>query len=99
MTLLQVERCLKNKEPVLLVGETGSGKTTVCQVFLNAVFSVVSSSLCVQLFSLFLGQRLNVINCHQHTGMRCCNSVNQIFFAETSDFLGGLRPVRGMFGC
>ena len=25
--------CLKNKEPVLLVGETGCGKTTICQLF------------------------------------------------------------------
>ncbi|CAI5721444.1 unnamed protein product [Hyaloperonospora brassicae] len=28
-----VGRCLQNKEPVLLVGETGCGKTTVCQLF------------------------------------------------------------------
>lgn len=27
-----VERCLRHKEPVLLVGETGTGKTTVCQL-------------------------------------------------------------------
>lgn len=27
-----VERCLRHGEPVLLVGETGSGKTTVCQL-------------------------------------------------------------------
>ncbi|KAF9586477.1 AAA ATPase midasin [Lunasporangiospora selenospora] len=27
-----VSRCLKNNEPVLLVGETGCGKTTVCQM-------------------------------------------------------------------
>ncbi|EJS42740.1 mdn1p [Saccharomyces arboricola H-6] len=27
-----VSSCLKNKEPVLLVGETGCGKTTICQV-------------------------------------------------------------------
>lgn len=27
-----VEQCLKNNEPVLLVGETGCGKTTVCQL-------------------------------------------------------------------
>lgn len=27
-----VEKCLKNKEPVLLVGETGCGKTTICQL-------------------------------------------------------------------
>lgn len=25
-------RCLQNAEPVLLVGETGTGKTTVCQM-------------------------------------------------------------------
>ena len=27
-----VERCYEHREPVLLVGETGSGKTTVCQL-------------------------------------------------------------------
>lgn len=27
-----VERCYKVREPVLLVGETGVGKTTVCQL-------------------------------------------------------------------
>lgn len=27
-----VERCYKAKEPVLLIGETGGGKTTVCQL-------------------------------------------------------------------
>lgn len=50
-------------EPVLLVGETGCGKTTICQV----------------LASLKQRQLLSV-NCHMHT--------------ESSDFLGGLRPVR-----
>jgi midasin len=28
-----VHKCLRNQEPVLLVGETGCGKTTLCQVF------------------------------------------------------------------
>ncbi|KJE89993.1 midasin [Capsaspora owczarzaki ATCC 30864] len=28
-----VERCLRNKEPILLVGDTGTGKTTILQVF------------------------------------------------------------------
>jgi midasin (ATPase involved in ribosome maturation) len=51
------------KEPVLLVGETGCGKTSVCQM-LAAVH----------------GQSLFTVNCHMHT--------------ESSDFLGGLRPVR-----
>jgi midasin len=59
-----VNRCLKQMEPALLVGDTGCGKTTVCQ-----------------LFSVFREQKLVTINCHQHT--------------ETSDFLGGLRPIRG----
>lgn len=27
-----VSKCLKNNEPVLLVGETGCGKTTICQI-------------------------------------------------------------------
>jgi midasin len=28
-----VHKCLSNEEPVLLVGETGCGKTSLCQVF------------------------------------------------------------------
>jgi len=28
-----VHKCLVNQEPVLLVGETGCGKTTLCQIF------------------------------------------------------------------
>ncbi|XP_022106859.1 midasin-like [Acanthaster planci] len=58
-----VGQALKFQEPVLLVGETGCGKTTVCQ-----------------LHSALTNQKLYSVNCHLHT--------------ETSDFLGGLRPVR-----
>lgn len=32
-----VYKCLLNKEPVLMVGETGSGKTTLCQVIAHSV--------------------------------------------------------------
>jgi midasin len=60
-----VESCLAHKEPALLVGETGCGKTSVCQ-----------------LLALLRGQRLRVLNCHQHT--------------ETGDFLGGFRPARAV---
>ncbi|KAL7554496.1 hypothetical protein ACHAWF_017951, partial [Thalassiosira exigua] len=62
--LTLVMRCIKQKEPVLLVGDTGCGKTTV-----------------VQLLSVILQQNLTVVNCHATT--------------ETSDLLGGFRPVRG----
>ncbi|KAK8465039.1 hypothetical protein PHAVU_010G134100 [Phaseolus vulgaris] len=58
-----VERCYNLREPVLLVGETGGGKTTVCQLL----------SACLQL-------NLRTLNCHQYT--------------ETSDFIGGFRPMR-----
>ncbi|KAL0028971.1 hypothetical protein WJX77_009058 [Trebouxia sp. C0004] len=58
-----LDRCVQHSEPALLVGDTGTGKTTVCQMI-----------------SLMRGQKLHIINCNQHT--------------ETSDFLGGFRPVR-----
>ena len=57
---LLLARALKFDEPVLLVGPTGCGKTTIVQM---------------------LSTGLKIINCHQQT--------------EASDFLGGLRPVRG----
>nr|XP_036870003.1 midasin [Manis javanica] len=58
-----VGRALEFCEPVLLVGDTGCGKTTICQVFADLA-----------------NQKLYSVNCHLHM--------------ETSDFLGGLRPVR-----
>ncbi|XP_076780137.1 midasin isoform X2 [Arvicanthis niloticus] len=58
-----VGRALEFGEPVLLVGDTGCGKTTICQMF-----------------SALANQKLYSVNCHLNM--------------ETSDFLGGLRPVR-----
>ncbi|XP_054474709.1 midasin [Anoplopoma fimbria] len=58
-----VGRALRYGESVLLVGDTGCGKTTICQ-----------------LFAALAGQKFFAVNCHLHM--------------ETSDFLGGLRPVR-----
>ncbi|KAI0223469.1 AAA ATPase midasin [Massospora cicadina] len=58
-----VAACLRNREPVLLVGSTGCGKTTVCQMLAAAS-----------------NQTLRIVNCHQNT--------------ETSDLLGGQRPLR-----
>ncbi|XP_011610045.2 midasin isoform X2 [Takifugu rubripes] len=58
-----VGRALRFGESVLLVGETGCGKTTICQMF-----------------AALAGLKYFSVNCHLHL--------------ETSDFLGGLRPVR-----
>lgn len=62
-----VSKALEFKEPVLLVGETGGGKTTVCKLIAEND-----------------GQELVTVNCHMNT--------------ESSDFLGGLRPVRDHSG-
>lgn len=58
-----LSRALKFNEPVLLVGETGCGKTSACEIYAQAI-----------------GRHLSTINCHQNT--------------ETSDLLGGQRPIR-----
>nr|XP_022918861.1 midasin [Onthophagus taurus] len=58
-----VSKALQFYEPVLIVGETGCGKTTICDVIAR-----------------INNQKLMTINCHMHT--------------ESSDFIGGLRPVR-----
>ncbi|XP_061609171.1 midasin isoform X3 [Phyllopteryx taeniolatus] len=58
-----VGRALRFGESVLLVGDTGCGKTTICQ-----------------LFAALAGKKLFYVTCHLHM--------------ETTDFLGGLRPVR-----
>jgi midasin len=46
--LILVGRALRSKEPVLLVGETGSGKTSICQVHANAVNKQLHSLNCHQ---------------------------------------------------
>ncbi|EJT98719.1 P-loop containing nucleoside triphosphate hydrolase protein [Dacryopinax primogenitus] len=58
-----LSEAVRHSEPVLLVGETGTGKTTVCDL-LASVF----------------GRPLYTVNCHLNT--------------ETSDLIGGLRPIR-----
>lgn len=58
-----VAKAKEFNEPVLLVGETGGGKTTICRVIAK-----------------INGQELITVNCHMHT--------------ESSDFIGGLRPIR-----
>ena len=43
-----VARALRSNEPVLLVGETGSGKTSVCQIYADAVARRLYSLSCHQ---------------------------------------------------
>ncbi|KAF6211669.1 hypothetical protein GE061_012182 [Apolygus lucorum] len=62
-TAVLVGKAIEFCEPLLLVGETGCGKTTICQLIADLQQQVLYS-----------------VNCHQHS--------------ESSDFLGGLRPVR-----
>jgi midasin len=46
--LVLVGRAMCSKEPVLLVGETGSGKTSVCQVYADAINKHLISLNCHQ---------------------------------------------------
>ena len=62
-----VQRCIAQREAVLICGNTGCGKTTV-----------------IQLLHILLGRPLLIVNCHATT--------------ETTDILGGLRPIRGRDG-
>ena len=55
-----VSRCLKNNEPVLLVGETGCGKTTVCQMlseYLERELVIVNCHQNTETADLLGGQR------------------------------------------
>jgi midasin (ATPase involved in ribosome maturation) len=55
-----VGRCLENNEPVLLVGDTGCGKTTVCQLFallLNRPLHVVNCHASTEAADLLGGLR------------------------------------------
>ncbi|KAI1311961.1 AAA ATPase midasin [Mortierella claussenii] len=55
-----VSRCLKNNEPVLLVGETGCGKTTVCQMlseYLDRELVIVNCHQNTETADLLGGQR------------------------------------------
>lgn len=61
--LVLILHSMANREPSLLVGPTGTGKTSCC--------SAICSAINLELLS---------INCHKHT--------------ESSDMLGGFRPVR-----
>lgn len=61
--LILILHSMANKEPSLLVGPTGTGKTSCC--------FAICSALDLELLS---------INCHKHT--------------DSSDMLGGFRPVR-----
>ncbi|KAG0307077.1 AAA ATPase midasin [Dissophora globulifera] len=55
-----VSRCLRNNEPVLLVGETGCGKTTVCQMlseYLGRELVIVNCHQNTETADLLGGQR------------------------------------------
>ncbi|KAI8600925.1 P-loop containing nucleoside triphosphate hydrolase protein [Dissophora ornata] len=55
-----VSRCLENNEPVLLVGETGCGKTTVCQMlseYLGRELVIVNCHQNTETADLLGGQR------------------------------------------
>ena len=43
-----VARCMEHDEPVLLVGETGTGKTTVCQLYAQAIGQTLHMINCHQ---------------------------------------------------
>jgi midasin len=87
-----VLRCIKQKEPVLLVGGKYSKLVhtiAACVPFathddcfcLSTVDTGCGKTTVVELLSVLQHSRLKIINCHATT--------------ETSDLIGGLRPVRG----
>lgn len=64
-----VERCYRVKEPVLLVGETGGGKTTVCQLLSLGLSAQNKESI-----------KLLILNCHQYTETSDFLGVGCVFF-------------------
>lgn len=84
-----VSACITQKEPVLLVGGKYMNQTSRFCVDINDInFFIIlikdtgcGKTTVVQFLSYVLEKKLHIINCHATT--------------ETSDLLGGLRPVRG----
>ena len=85
-----VLRCIKKKEPVLLVGGKSMNFWCIseapCQVSISKCSILSLETGCgkttvIQFLSMVFKQDLHALNCHATT--------------ETSDLIGGLRPVRG----
>ena len=74
-------RCLAMSEPVLLVGETGSGKTTVCQLIAalrNQVLHIANCHQNTETADLIGGLRPNR---HENEGGSDNNEVNKVVHA------------------
>ena len=98
-----VGRCLEHKEPVLLVGETGSGKTTVCQLWAEALGLHLRTLNCHQHTETadFIGG-LRPVRGKENTAAHLASLLRQYFVAtatttETAaaDVRGGQRHARG----
>eukprot|EP00736_Rhodelphis_marinus_P003990 Rmarinus@m.5335 len=84
-----VARCLKYKEPILLVGETGCGKTTICQLFSALLGVPLSTVSCHQHTETadFLGAFRPVRS--RDTLVRKFYVVAKQFLEEAASFLEG----------
>eukprot|EP01022_Parablepharisma_sp_SALTPOND_P017058 TRINITY_DN2645_c0_g1_i1.p1 TRINITY_DN2645_c0_g1~~TRINITY_DN2645_c0_g1_i1.p1 ORF type:complete len:5413 (+),score=668.55 TRINITY_DN2645_c0_g1_i1:2932-19170(+) len=86
------DKCVKNKEPVLLVGETGCGKTTVCQLislFENIPMYTISCHQNTEA-SDFIGGLRTVTSGHSAAGLAEELKAELIKLVEVLEGLGKL---------
>jgi midasin len=91
-----IERCYRSREPVLLVGETGGGKTTVCQVLSAVLGSKLHILNCHQYTetSDFIGVRRCLVYESCFSRYHCLLFKYVSHYLSSGCYLQGFCPIR-----
>ncbi|KAK2975328.1 hypothetical protein RJ640_013841 [Escallonia rubra] len=73
-----VERCYKMREPVLLVGETGGGKTTVCQLLSKISSDITQASYTLNQLGVVLDKYRRGVVSHPNVTLQELDTMDQM---------------------